>query len=98
MDDLIASGKKVVVKFWAPWCNKCRMIAPKVDGMQAQNPDVSFVSFDTTEAALENLTAELGVKALPQFRFYANGKEVLEPIKGYKLQTLADAISKLNGM
>lgn len=29
------------------------------------------MSFDTTEAALENLTAELGVKALPQFRFYA---------------------------
>lgn len=21
----------MVLKFWAPWCNKCRMIAPHVD-------------------------------------------------------------------
>ena len=25
---------QVVVKFWAPWCNKCRMIAPFVDDLQ----------------------------------------------------------------
>ena len=24
-------GLQVLVKFWAPWCNKCRMIAPFVD-------------------------------------------------------------------
>ena len=23
-----------MVKFWAPWCNKCRMIAPHVDELQ----------------------------------------------------------------
>lgn len=29
-----------------------------------------MASFDTTAPELENLTAELGVKGLPQFRFY----------------------------
>lgn len=23
-----------MIKFWAPWCNKCRMIAPHVDDLQ----------------------------------------------------------------
>lgn len=32
-----------------------------------------MASFDTTAAELEALTAELGVKALPQFRFYQVG-------------------------
>jgi hypothetical protein len=31
---LLPAGKKVVVKFWAPWCNKCKMIAPLVDELQ----------------------------------------------------------------
>ncbi|KAL4434271.1 hypothetical protein ABPG75_000712 [Micractinium tetrahymenae] len=96
MDDLIASGKKVVVKFWAPWCNKCRMIAPKVEDLQSQYPGITVASFDTTAAELETLTADLGVKALPQFRFYQGGKEVGNKIMGYKLQALAEAFKSLD--
>jgi hypothetical protein len=32
------AGNKVVVKFWAPWCNKCKMIAPLVDELQVGGP------------------------------------------------------------
>lgn len=35
---------------------------------------MTVASFDTTEEALENLSAELGVKGLPQFRFYQVGE------------------------
>ncbi|KAL4424932.1 hypothetical protein ABPG77_009661 [Micractinium sp. CCAP 211/92] len=96
LDDLIASGKKVVVKFWAPWCSKCRMIAPKVEDLQSQYPGITVASFDTTAAELEALTAELGVKALPQFRFYQGGKEVGNKIMGYKVQPLAEAFKSLD--
>jgi hypothetical protein len=33
-EDLLASGKKVAIKFWAGWCNKCKMISPLVDELQ----------------------------------------------------------------
>lgn len=41
--------------------------------LQSQYPGITVASFDTTAAELEALTAELGVKALPQFRFYQVG-------------------------
>ena len=34
LDDLVAAGGRVVLKAWAPWCAKCRMIAPLVDELQ----------------------------------------------------------------
>ena len=41
--------------------------------LQEKHRGVTVASFDTTEEALENLAAEIGVKGLPQFRFYKVG-------------------------
>lgn len=38
--------------------------------VQEKNKDVTILSFDTTEEKLESLSDELGVKALPAFKFY----------------------------
>lgn len=40
---------------------------------QEKHRGVTVASFDTTEESLENLAAEIGVKGLPQFRFYKVG-------------------------
>lgn len=45
-------------------------LCPPPPTPQAKHPGVTVASFDTTADELENLTAELGVKGLPQFRFY----------------------------
>ncbi|EFN51644.1 hypothetical protein CHLNCDRAFT_139828 [Chlorella variabilis] len=69
----------------------------ELDGL-AKYPGVTVASFDTTAEELENLAAEMGVKGLPQFRFYNGGKEVLGKIMGYKLQPLADAVKQLDAL
>ncbi|PRW59160.1 Thioredoxin-dependent peroxide reductase [Chlorella sorokiniana] len=96
LDALVQSGKKAVIKFWAPWCNKCRMIAPHVEELADKHKGVTVASFDTTADELETLTAELGVKGLPQFRFYKDGKETMDKIMGYKLAPLSEAFAKLD--
>ncbi len=58
----------------APWCGKCRMIAPFVEELAQKHPELSFAKFDTTAEPLEGLSAELGVKALPVFKFFKDGK------------------------
>lgn len=37
---------------------------------QEAHEGVKFLSFDTTEEQLDGLSSELGVKALPAFKFY----------------------------
>lgn len=50
-----------------PLLHHCRL------PLQEKHKGVTVASFDTTEEELESLTAELGVKGLPQFRFYKVG-------------------------
>lgn len=97
-DELLNSGKPVLIKYWAPWCGKCKQMAPFVEDLAAKYPGVTVASFDTTEDALEGLATELKVKSVPQFKFYKNGEEVLERIVGYKKQPLSDAVDKLSNL
>lgn len=66
--------------------------------MQEDAKGVSFVSFDTSAEMLEELGASLGVKALPHFRFYKDGKEVLDQISGYKKMPLKNAVNELQNL
>mmetsp|Transcript_2456 Transcript_2456/g.3885 ORF Transcript_2456/g.3885 Transcript_2456/m.3885 type:complete len:338 (+) Transcript_2456:325-1338(+) len=93
----VIKEERAVVDFVAPWCGKCRQIMPFVNKLAAAHPGVTFAKFDTTEDALSELSAELGVKALPAFRFFKNGQPSGEVVVGYKKKPLQDAVEKLAG-
>eukprot|EP00877_Chromochloris_zofingiensis_P013911 jgi/Chrzof1/8774/Cz03g24030.t1 len=95
-EDIIRGDKPVVIDFYAPWCGKCRMIAPFVEELSEKHPNITFAKFDTTKEQLEGLASELGVQALPVFKFYQGGKEVADQVVGYKKKPLEDAVNKLS--
>lgn len=97
-EQLIKGDKPVVVDFMAGWCGKCRMIAPFVDELAVKHPGLVFAKFDTSEEKLEPLSAELQVKALPVFKFYKDGREVVQQVVGYKKKPLEAAVEQLAGM
>lgn len=95
--DLVASGK-VVVDFYAPWCGKCRQIAPHFKQLADQyaSKGIKFASFDTNSDALSGLAQQLGVQTLPAFRFLKDGKQAVEGVLGYKKRPLAEAVEQLS--
>ena len=38
------------------------------------------------------------ITTLPTFKFYKNGKEVIDQVIGYKKKPIADAVEKLKGI
>jgi len=91
----LTSSGKVVVDFVAPWCGKCKQIFPLVQRLAEEHQDITFVKVDTTEEAMGEVVAELGVKALPAFHFYSGGQPTLSPVTGYKKKPLEAAVQAL---
>ncbi|XP_046675154.1 thioredoxin-2-like [Homalodisca vitripennis] len=69
-----AGSKLVVVDFFATWCGPCRMIAPYVEQMAAETPNVVFLKVDVNQC--DGVAAQYSVRAMPTFVFIKNGHKV----------------------
>ena len=75
------------------------MIAPLVEELASRHAGaITFAKVDTTADALEGFIAELGVKALPAFKFFKGGAEAVPQVTGYKRKPLEEAVAKLAAM
>ena len=82
----------VLVDFWGPGCGPCRMMAPVVDALAAENEGgVKIVKVDISQAG--DVADEYGIQSIPTFLLFKNGN-VVEQFMGVvqkpKLQAAID--------
>ena len=63
----------LLVDFWAPWCNPCRMLAPVLEELANDKPDVKVCKVNIDEE--QALAERFGVMSIPTVVCLLDGVE-----------------------
>jgi thioredoxin 1 len=71
----ITGNAPVLVDFWAEWCGPCKMIAPVLDELAAEQGGKAVIAKLNIDEAPE-LAARFGITAIPTLIVFKNGQPV----------------------
>ena len=92
--ELIASGKPVVIDFWAEWCGPCRQIGPFVDELAAQyEGQVTIGKYNVDEG--DEISGEYGIRNIPTLLFFKDGQLVDKHVGSANKAQLEDKVKAL---
>src|SRR5579871_4506093 len=63
LNDLIASGKLVIVDFFATWCGPCKIFGPVFERVSAEFPNIIFVKVDVEQ--FKDLSSKYEIRGIP---------------------------------
>ena len=78
--EVMESSKTVLLDFWATWCGPCRMVAPIVEEIAAENADLVVGKINVDEEM--ELAVRFGIVSIPTLIVMKDGNPVAKTV-GY---------------
>jgi len=72
-NDEIKNGY-VLVDFFANWCGPCKMLAPVLEEIAKERPNLKIIKVDVDES--EDIAGEFGIMSIPTLILFKDGKSI----------------------
>lgn len=74
-EELVATGKPLVIDFWATWCGPCKKIGPFIEALAKEYEGQAIIGKCDVEDN-DDLTSKFGIRNVPTVLFLKDGNEV----------------------
>ena len=75
-EEVINSEKPVLLDFWAEWCGPCKKLAPELEALAAEHPEIIVGKINVDDPGNVELAAALGVDAIPALFLFKDGQQM----------------------
>ena len=91
--DVMQSSLPVIVDFWAPWCNPCKMIAPTLEKLAKEQEGKLLVAKINTDDHAEWMQ-KFGIQGIPTLLFVSGGKVVHRQVGALPERMLREMVNQ----